>query len=92
VTEAAQASPVPRDTGQCPIRRYVGLRVRQGFIRADEAPELIERLELIASLQELGAVSPRFAEWLIDHIAQEQAELWLDHDGPAPRGAPVTTH
>jgi hypothetical protein len=83
---------MPRDGAGQTVHAHIMRRVEQGLIRPEEAAELGERLSLIASMQELGAISPRFADWLITAIAEEQAALWLDRDEPAANRARNSIH
>lgn len=78
--------------GDVTIHAHLARRVAQGLILPEEAAELGERLSLIASMQELGAISPRFAERLITSIAEEQAALWLDRDEPVARRGRNSIH
>ena len=53
-------------------------RARQGWIGSEAADELADTLDLVAELEELGALSPAQAQDIIEGLAQEQAEIWLD--------------
>lgn len=61
-----------------PTRLGLTERARQGWIGSEVVDELADTLDLIAELEQLGAISQPYATRLIRDLAEEQAALWAD--------------